>query len=222
MSESKRPWFLFCTNNALLLAIAELPVLVNSWKTNPRRKLSSSITYEDDDVIVSTSIGQRIKMKKPVMKNYPTIMAKLASIPEGFSPCLNGWRIHTVLKEEVLEFKSVHLKKKDYPSNNPQNLLRDVIRVWDNGDDHMKKMMKKDSKIKSYFPKRRTNSVLRLVSVDGSEDKAHNIDLLWELWQEIMNHGNDYARTPICHVVSSVLEDRKRLIFRKLKKKEEK
>ncbi len=124
MSKSKMPdsepeyRFIFYTANLLLLALADLPLLIIRWKITASKLLNKIIRHKDKDGEETTKVISSWKSSKEVPASYPSIIEKLESIPAGFSPFAQGITAHTVLKDDdVLEFTNRSIDLKDYPDN---------------------------------------------------------------------------------------------------------
>lgn len=125
MSESKRPdsgtelRFIFYTTNLLLLALANLPLLILKWTIKSSKLVNKKVIRRDkEDNIMERRVTLTVISGKIVLQSYPTIMKKLGSIKAGFSPFARGMIATTVLKPtDKLIFTSKSIKRKDYPDD---------------------------------------------------------------------------------------------------------
>jgi hypothetical protein len=187
------------TNDARLLALAEFPLYITDWKLESKSQQEVKLVAVYEDISITSHLLHRIQSTG---ENVPafSIDKKISAIPPTFTPKIY---VLTCISDEArfLTFFKVTL----HPSYTLDESHLEVVEknkfLWAKGRSLFGDVVDRNPVMKQYSPRNRSPSILMLKSVDGSPEEAMKLDLLWDVWDQIIQGGNEYARTPICEVV---------------------
>lgn len=196
MSEIK---LILYTNDAILLTLARFPFYIIHWELSSQSQQGITIIEQEDEITLSSHIIHKLKTNEPTKRLFLPIEEKLFNLPVGFTPkinkllCIDNEKRPLTWQRETLHPKFIaepgHVEIIDY-----------INKIWDLGYNYLERLIKDRPNIKEYFPRYKRPSILQLETVNG-ETNIQDIDLLWDIFGQIVYGGNEYARTPICMVV---------------------
>jgi len=187
------------TNDVILLALAGFPLSIADWKLSSQSQQEVKLVTADDDVIITSHLIHRIKSRRGKVPIF-SIDEKIFAIPPTFSPKLD---VLKCIDDEarLLTHEKVTLHPSYTLDESHLDLVEKLEAVWSKGYSVFGDVVDRTPVMKQYSPRNRSPSILMLTSVDGSPEEAMKLDLLWDVWDQIIQGGNEYARTPICEVV---------------------
>ncbi len=188
------------TNDAILLAISEFPLSVVKWETLSQSQKSAYIVDDDEEYRLITKITNVLSSQLTKSTRVLPIDEKLFSMPPGFTPKIS--KLACIDDEgRVLEFKRITLHPKFVIDPSHLEVIERIGNVWNMGYAYIDSMINENPQAEGFLPKYKRTSILQLEKVNGEEDEATNSDILWDVWDQIIQGGNRYAKTPICNVV---------------------
>lgn len=187
------------TNDITLLALADFPLSITDWKLESQSQQEVKLVTSDEDVIITSHLTHKIKSKRGKVPIF-SIDEKRFAIPSIFTPKLY---VLMCIDDEArfLNLSKVTLHPSYTLDESHLELVKKIDAVWAKGYSFFMDVVDRDPDMKQYSPRHRSLSILMLTSVDGSPEKATKIDLLWDIWDQIIQGGNEYAKMPICEVV---------------------
>jgi len=186
------------TNDAILLALARFPLSIVRWITQSQSQKSIFIIDEEEEYYLTSKITHVLKSKET--KSLLPIEEKLFTMPAGFTPKIR--KLFSIDKEgRFLEFESVTLHPNFVLDPSHMEVIEKITDIWDKGYAAVSDIVDEFPKAKEFLPRFRSKSILQLEKVNDSVDKAQNIEILWDIWDQVIQGGNEYAKTPICDVV---------------------
>jgi len=190
--------FIIYTNDAMLLAIAEFPLSIMSWNTLSSSQKNIFVIEEEEEYTVTSKIVHILESKKS--KLVLPINEKLFTMPPGTPPKISY--LYCMDDEgRVFEFKRYTLHPNFILDPSHLEVISAIEKTWNSGFSHIGALVKEIPKAASFIPKRKNKSILQLEKVDSDVNKAKNIEILWDIRDQIVLGGNIYAKTPICDVV---------------------
>ncbi len=190
--------FIIYTNDAMLLALAEFPLSIMSWNTLSSSQKNIFVIEEEEGYTVKSKLVHIFESKKS--KTVLPVRKKLFAMPPGSPPkigklsCVgDGGR--------VFDFKRYTLHPNFILDPSHLEVISAIEKTWNGGLSHIGALVKEIPKAASFIPKRKNKSILQLEKVDDNVNKAKNIEILWDIRDQIVLGGNIYAKTPICDVV---------------------
>ena len=191
--------FIIYTNDAMLLAIAEFPLSIMSWNTLSSSQKNIFVIEEEEEYTVTSKIVHILESKKS--KLVLPINEKLFTMPPGLPPKIV--KLSCIGDEgRVFEFKRYTLHPNFILDPSHLDVISAIEKTWNSGFSHIGALVKEIPKAAAFIPKFKSKSILQLEKVDDNVNKAKNIDILWDIRNQIIFGGNIYAKTPICDIVA--------------------
>ncbi len=190
--------FIIYTNDAMLLALAEFPLSIMSWKILSSSQKSIFIIEEEEGYTVTSKVVHVLESKESNL--VLPINEKLFTMPPGSPPKIGNL---SCIGDEgrVFEFKRYTLHPNFILDPSHLEIISAIEKTWNSGSSHIGALVKEIPKAASFIPKRKSKSILQLEKVDDDVNEAKNIEILWDVRDQIVLGGNIYAKTPICDVV---------------------
>jgi len=190
--------FIIYTNDAILLAIARFPLTIVKWDTLSQSQKSIFVVADQVEYVITSKIINIIKSRET--EKVLQIDEKLFTMPPGFTPKIG--KLFSIGDEgRFLEFKRYTLHPNFTLDPSHLEVITAIEKTWNNGLFYIDDLVKEIPKAKAFVPKYRRKSFLQLEKVDDSVDKAQDVEILWDIRDQIILGGNIYAKTPICGLV---------------------
>ena len=187
------------TNDAILLAISRFPLYIIRWDILSHSRQGTWIMKENEHYRLSSKITHIVKTNRKSKSILP-IDEKLFIMPPGFTPKIG--KLFCMGDEgRVLEFMRITLHPNFVLDESHLDVIARISNIWDIGYSYINALIKEIAKAEGFLPRNKTNSILLLDKVNNEEAGATNTDILWDIWDQIIQGGNNYAKTPICEVV---------------------
>lgn len=209
------PRFIIYTNDAMLLALADLPLYILSWNTLSTAQQRSWIIEETDEYVLSSKVVYVSESKES--KIVLPFNEKLFTLPPGTPPKIS--KLSCIDKDgRVLEFKRHTLHPNYILDPSHLDVISAIEKTWNSGFSHIGSLIKDIPKATAYIPKYKSKSILQLEKVDDNVAKAKNIKILWDIRDQIVIDGNIFTKTPICDVVERTQVSLRQWEYRPYKK----
>ena len=192
--------FIIYTNDAMLLATARFPLYITGWDTLSQSQKSFFIIEDKEEYRFTSKITHIIKSDLKKTKKILPIDEKLFTMPPGFTPKI-GKMMCIDDEGRFFEFKRITLHPNFALDPSHMEVLEKIEDIWKKGYSYIGNLIDENPKAKGFLPKYKRQSILQLERVNDSVDKAKNIEILWDIWDQVIQGGNEYAKTPICDVV---------------------
>jgi len=192
--------FIIYTNDAILLATARFPLYIIGWDTLSQTQKSVYVIDKEEEYTITSKITHIIKSELKKTKHILPIDEKLFTMPPGFTPKI-GRMICVDDDGRFLEFKRITLHPNFVLDPSHMEVIDKIEDIWNKGYSYIGDLIDEIPKAKEFLPKYKRKSILQLEKVNDNVNRAQNIEILWDLWDQIIQGGNEYAKTPICDVV---------------------
>jgi len=188
------PRLILLTNDTTILALSDFPFYVVYWNVFSTKK--GDLIKRDDriDWCMETSLRQEVKSirentEKPI---FLKIEDRLNAMQIRLKPKIGSLYCVDAIDGDAMLWKRVKINTKNVSEIGFQSEILDKMdAVWD-------KSRKYCLDINENTPEHRRPSILILEKINNDEDQARSLPNLWEIYDKIIQSGNELAKTPIC------------------------
>ena len=187
------PRLILLTNDAVILALTDFPFYISRWSIDSTSLQDIVKTDEQETYILKTTIKEQLKTINPDRENplYLTIHDRISALPEDYQPKIT-WLECITPDGDYLKFSRETIKSKNIAERGfHSEILYYMDKLWDAAQ--FAYMKTKGFNLKNKMP-----SCLILESVNGVKKNAKNVNVCWDIYDQIIKAGSDLARIPVC------------------------